>query len=135
MEYTNGTNAWNITSNEGATAQTACDWAMQYNASDTSEDSYAVELYPSVAAIASIYGDPDGKYAAFLDKVDSTYAQQAYFVWNQPLIGGYNGTYVAMNSTTSDSDTSTSSGKLEVDARVWRRYLVTAIAAVSCLLL
>lgn len=43
------------------------------------------ELYPSVAAIASVYGDPDGKYAEFLKGVDLAYPAEPYFFWDQPL--------------------------------------------------
>ena len=43
------------------------------------------ELYPPVAAVASIYGDPDGKYAAFLANGENTYPDDPYFLWNQPL--------------------------------------------------
>lgn len=43
------------------------------------------ELYPSVAAIGAIYGDPNGKYAGFLAQVDEAYPAEPYFLWNQPL--------------------------------------------------
>lgn len=41
------------------------------------------ELYPSLAEIASVYGDPEGKYAAFLAAGDSTYTQAPYYLWAQ----------------------------------------------------
>ena len=49
------------------------------------EDGPLVEIYPPIAAVASIYGDPDGKYAAFLANGEKTYPYEAYFLWNQPL--------------------------------------------------
>lgn len=45
----------------------------------------ADELYPNVAAVAATYGDPTGKYAAFLANADNQYPAQAYFLWDQPL--------------------------------------------------
>jgi hypothetical protein len=43
------------------------------------------ELYPDVAAIASVYGDPDNKYASFLKIGDPNYPRAPYFLYNQPL--------------------------------------------------
>lgn len=43
------------------------------------------ELYPNVAAIGAIYGDPNGKYASFLAHVDEAYPAEPHFLWNQPL--------------------------------------------------
>jgi hypothetical protein len=43
------------------------------------------EIHPAVAAVAPTYGDPNGKYAAFLASGDSQYPAQPYFLWNQPL--------------------------------------------------
>jgi len=43
------------------------------------------ELYPSIAAVGAAYGDPDGKYAAFLANADDTYPAQPYFLFNQPF--------------------------------------------------
>lgn len=48
-------------------------------------DGPLVELYPPIAATASIYGDPNGKYAAFLANGEKTYPYEPYFLWNQPL--------------------------------------------------
>ena len=41
------------------------------------------ELYPSIAAVAANYGDPDGKYAAFMANADNTYPAEPYFLFNQ----------------------------------------------------
>lgn len=41
------------------------------------------ELYPSLVEIASVYGDPEGKYASFLANADPSYLQQPYNVWAQ----------------------------------------------------
>jgi hypothetical protein len=43
------------------------------------------ELYPIVAAVGAMYGDPNGKYASFLAHVDKAYPAEPYFLWNQPL--------------------------------------------------
>jgi len=45
----------------------------------------ASKLYPNVAAVGAIYGDPDGKYAAFLTRADEAYPAEPHFLWNQPL--------------------------------------------------
>lgn len=52
--------------------------------------SVPVELYPNIGAIAAIYGDPEGKYVAFLKTVYMSFAIEPWFYWNQPLgDGGY----------------------------------------------
>ena len=48
-------------------------------------DETADELYPEIAAVAAKYGDPDGKYAAFLANADNQYPAEPYFLWDQPL--------------------------------------------------
>ncbi|KAK0205589.1 chondroitin AC/alginate lyase [Desarmillaria ectypa] len=78
---------WNNTSS-GATIKTALNYAKGISANSSGENSYSAELYPSMAAVASIYGDEDGRYASFLNAADSGYAEQPYFLWNQPLAGG-----------------------------------------------
>jgi len=79
---------WNRTTAKGATPHNALDFAMTFSAADSNEASYAPELYPSIAAVAAIYGDPDNKYSEFLRNADVSYWQQPYFLWNQPLAGG-----------------------------------------------
>ncbi|KAG6886508.1 hypothetical protein C0992_003660, partial [Termitomyces sp. T32_za158] len=59
---------WNKITNEGSTIKTALDYAMTLNAADSNETFYTTELYPSVAAVGAIYGDPEGKYVDFLAK-------------------------------------------------------------------
>jgi hypothetical protein len=45
----------------------------------------AGELYPNIADIAAIYGDPNGTYSGFLYSRQPTYAQNPYFLWDQPF--------------------------------------------------
>ena len=45
----------------------------------------ADELYPNVAAVGAIYGDPNGKYAGFLADAEEAYPAEPYFLWDQPL--------------------------------------------------
>jgi hypothetical protein len=52
------------------------------------EDAIKAEIYPNVAAIASVYGDPNGKYVKFLSATGFPYADDATFLWDQPLTGG-----------------------------------------------
>ncbi|KAG6834562.1 hypothetical protein H0H93_008923 [Arthromyces matolae] len=86
--YLGNPSVWNKTTNEGSTIKSALDFAMTLNAATSNETAYTAELYPSVAAVGAEYGDPAGKYAGFLNAGDPQYAEDAYFLWNQPLAGG-----------------------------------------------
>lgn len=114
MLYSSGNSAWNMTTNAGATIQTALDWAMMFSPNTTNEQAYASELYPSVAAVASTYGDPDGKYQAYLQSKEPKYASEPFFLWDQPLSGGYNGSYSTSNGTTNNGTSSAMSGNSAV---------------------
>jgi hypothetical protein len=46
------------------------------------------ELYPSIGDVASIYGDPNGTYAAFLKDKLPTYAEGAWFLWDWEMGDG-----------------------------------------------
>jgi hypothetical protein len=76
---------WNKTTQEGSTIKDALDFAMTISPSTSQEDDHAAELYPNVAAVASVYGDPDGKYAAFLDQKEPQFVREAFYLWNQPF--------------------------------------------------
>jgi hypothetical protein len=89
--YVGITDAWNRTAASGAGIQAAADFAMnspmmmQGSAEDedgTSGESAAtgLELLQPLAAVASMYGDPDGKYAAFLASRDPQYPSRAYYL-------------------------------------------------------
>ncbi|KII91574.1 hypothetical protein PLICRDRAFT_105018 [Plicaturopsis crispa FD-325 SS-3] len=78
-----GYDVWNLTTSQGATIQTALDFAMVQTT--TTETDALYELYQPAAAVAAAYGDPTGKYAQYLAKGDNTYPEQAYFLWSQPL--------------------------------------------------
>jgi hypothetical protein len=56
---------------------------MQQHLNDTDGDGPVWELYPPIAAIAANYGDPDGKYAAFMANADNEYPAEPYFLLNQ----------------------------------------------------
>ncbi|RPD82674.1 chondroitin AC/alginate lyase [Lentinus tigrinus ALCF2SS1-7] len=74
-----GMNFWTAKSKYGATIQTALDYVM---AQDPKEEDVA-DIFPHVAAVAAAYGDPKGKYAAFLKKKDSNYASQPFWFYDQ----------------------------------------------------
>ncbi|THH00274.1 hypothetical protein EW026_g2231 [Hermanssonia centrifuga] len=77
-----GYHAWNKTTAAGVTIQAACDYAIAKPAGDET----ASELYPDVAAIASVYGDSGNKYTKYLVAAESKqYVWDANFFWNQPL--------------------------------------------------
>ncbi|KAG8997615.1 hypothetical protein FRB94_007576 [Tulasnella sp. JGI-2019a] len=71
-----GWDAWSINTSFGANLQDAVDFAMNQN---DAENNDPTELYSSVAAVAAHYGDPSGKYAAYLTQ----YTDQAWYLWNQ----------------------------------------------------
>jgi len=78
-----GLNLWNATTTAGGNIQKATDFNMIQTLNSTDGDGPVWELYPSMAAVASKYGDPNGKYAAFLAKADNAYPAQPYFLFNQ----------------------------------------------------
>ncbi|KAH7090029.1 chondroitin AC/alginate lyase [Auriculariales sp. MPI-PUGE-AT-0066] len=82
-----GYDGWSHPTKAGTNVQNAIDWALQFDPSASNEvtSAPAEELYQHVAAVAAHYGDPDGKYAAYLARVDPKYPQSPYFLWNQPL--------------------------------------------------
>jgi hypothetical protein len=75
-----GLNMWTAKSRYGATIQTATNFLMATNPG--SED--ITELYPHVASVAAAYGDPTGKYLAFLQQGDPDYASKPYWFYSQP---------------------------------------------------
>jgi hypothetical protein len=78
---------WNATAN-GATIQKTVDFLMTTDPATHDEQDIKAEIYPNIAAIASVYGDPDGKYVKFLKATGFPYADDATFLWDQPLAGG-----------------------------------------------
>jgi len=76
-----GFDAWNLTSASGGTIKSALDFTMTVPPGDEG----ATELYPSIGAVAAVYGDPDGKYAKFLASAEPNYPAQPWFFYEQPL--------------------------------------------------
>ncbi|KAJ7768903.1 alginate lyase-domain-containing protein, partial [Mycena metata] len=88
LKYADPTsNPWNATA-KGATLQTTVDFLMNTDPSKTGETATTAEIYPNIAAIASVYGDPEGKYVKFINAAGFPYADDATFLWDQPLAGG-----------------------------------------------
>ncbi|KAG8908744.1 hypothetical protein FRB99_002982 [Tulasnella sp. 403] len=85
-----GWDTWNITTTAGTTVKDAVDFTMTVPPGNDDP----TELFPDVAAIASQYGDANGKYAAFLAQKDPTYPGEAYFFWEQPLSDSGIKTYI-----------------------------------------
>ncbi|KAJ7337527.1 chondroitin AC/alginate lyase [Mycena albidolilacea] len=111
LKYADPTsNPWNMTTKAGTTIQNALDMVMTVDP-DKSAEGYAVgEIWPNIAAIASTYGDPTGKYVEFLAKSFPEYADDGDFLWNQPLAGGKVtvGTGTASSGSTLPKSTETS---------------------------
>ncbi|KAH9046601.1 chondroitin AC/alginate lyase [Lactarius hengduanensis] len=76
-----GFDAWNLTTSTGGSIKAALDFTMTVPPKDEPES----ELFPSVGAGAAVYGDPQGKYAAFLSRSQEDYPSQPWFFWDQPL--------------------------------------------------
>jgi hypothetical protein len=57
---------------------------MTFSASIRGEEKYVRELYPNIAAVASVYGDADGKYLNFLKKAYPGFMAEPFIFWNQP---------------------------------------------------
>lgn len=102
--------AWQIKTTNGSTIQDACNYAMTFTAAQSNETGYDAELYPNVAAVAAVYGDPDGKYSQWLAGRDTSFPGQPYFLWDQPLsnaglTGAPTGTSSAAGSGPTSSNT------------------------------
>ncbi|KAG9100714.1 hypothetical protein FS749_013403 [Ceratobasidium sp. UAMH 11750] len=102
--YVGITDAWNRTSKSGAGIKQACDYAMTI--APTGEEDYTLELFPPLAAVASVYGDPDGKYAAWLKSKDPTYPSNAWYM----LSPGLSDSGLTMPSPTASAGTPGSTG-------------------------
>ncbi|KZT30352.1 chondroitin AC/alginate lyase [Neolentinus lepideus HHB14362 ss-1] len=97
-----GLNFWRAKSNYGATIQTAVDYAM---AQDPKEEDIT-ELAPHVAAVAAIYGDPIGKYAAFLQRSMPKYRSQPFWFYDQPKVPSNSPSSRLKSYTAADRDQS-----------------------------
>lgn len=73
-------NFWTAKSKYGATIQRAVDFLMLQD--PKGED--ISQIFPHIAAISAAYGDPSGKYAAFLKKHDPNYQSKTYWFYDQP---------------------------------------------------
>jgi hypothetical protein len=113
---------------------------MTFTASASGEAEYAAELYPNVAAVASVYGDADGKYASYLKSADRSFASQPYFFWNQPFAPneggalptntrGGNSPANTGKSTSTKSSSSEDNGAAENAARLWPVALVLVLGS------
>jgi hypothetical protein len=74
-----GLDLWSAKSKYGATIQTALDFTMSLN--PTGED--VNEIIPHVASIAAAYGDPRGKYTAFMTKTMVDYQRKPFWFYDQ----------------------------------------------------
>lgn len=72
---------WTKTTRNGATIQRALDFTM---AQDPKKEAVS-QIFPHVAAIAAAYGDPDKKYANFLQAHNSNYKSERYWLYDQIL--------------------------------------------------
>lgn len=77
-----GYDGWNAKAASGAGIQAAADYAIGFT---PGPGEAASELFPQIAAVAAKFGDPTGKYAAFLASKDAQYPGRPWFFWNQPL--------------------------------------------------
>ncbi|KAJ7218239.1 alginate lyase-domain-containing protein [Mycena haematopus] len=124
-------NDWNTTSH-GATIQTAVDFLMTTNPSATQEANVTAEIYPNVAAVAATYGDPQGKYVQFLSASGFPYADDASFLWDQPLAGpgvSSNSTSTSnSNSTAGTSSVTGSSSSFTISSANWTVFFLVPVS-------
>jgi hypothetical protein len=78
-EYVGMRDAWNRTARSGGGIKAAADYAMGLPAGEE-ERGAVTELLQPLAAVASVYGDADGKYAAFLKSKDDEYPSRGYYL-------------------------------------------------------
>ncbi|KAF7293086.1 Chondroitin AC/alginate lyase [Mycena indigotica] len=97
---------WHTKTKAGTTIKDAMDMTMTVDPNKSQEDYAVAEIFPNVAAVAAEYGDPDGKYVAFLQKTFPDYAWDADFLWNQPLVGNAVVQVGATNGTAKGGNTS-----------------------------
>ncbi|KAJ6625224.1 alginate lyase-domain-containing protein [Mycena sp. CBHHK59/15] len=116
-------NDWNTTSN-GATIQTAVNFLMTTNPSVTNEVNVTAEIYPNVAAVAAVYGDPSQMYVKFLKSSGFPYADDASFLWDQPLAGGVAAASLSPNSSGGAASSSSSSSTMGNSGMLRRRVTV-----------
>ncbi|CAK5283568.1 unnamed protein product [Mycena citricolor] len=133
LKYADPTsNCWNTTAQGGATIQSAVNFLMTTNPNATNENNVTAELYPNIAAVASVYGDPTGKYVGFLKSTGFPYTDDADFLWDQPLAVS------SSSSSNSGSKTAPSgmSGSLPNEAAVlYSKPVLALLSAVLIVLL
>ncbi|KAG6836432.1 hypothetical protein H0H93_008074 [Arthromyces matolae] len=86
--YVGNPSVWNQTTSTGSTIQTALDFTMNVNPSASNETIDTTNLYPSIAAVGAMYGDPQRRYSGFMKRQVPHYGEEACFLWNQPMEGG-----------------------------------------------
>ncbi|EIW87469.1 hypothetical protein CONPUDRAFT_34137, partial [Coniophora puteana RWD-64-598 SS2] len=74
-----GVNYWTTKSKYGTTIQDALDYTMKLNPKTEKID----DIFPHVASVAAAYGDPGGKYEAFLRQHDASYQSQPFWYYDQ----------------------------------------------------
>lgn len=99
---------------------------MTIPASKSNETYDTSELYSIVADIAATYGDPHGKYIAFLSAGEPNYTSDGFFLWDQPLPGNGNG-----SSGINGSTSTTKSSALVTQNKSLVGAMVLAIVAVA----
>lgn len=120
---------WNFTTTAGSTIQTALDFALTVSPGNET----ASELYPNVAAVASAYGDPTGKYAAFLKEREVLYPGEPYFLWDQPFSDSGLLASNASNSTGSGGGKTNVSGGESVMSGTVGLWVCVGVIIVSAL--
>ncbi|KAI0048344.1 chondroitin AC/alginate lyase [Auriscalpium vulgare] len=74
-----GLDFWTAKSKYGATIQTAVNFLISVD--PKGED--PLDAVPHVAAVAAAYGDPTGRYKAYLTRVQSNYRSRPYWFYDQ----------------------------------------------------
>ena len=120
---------WNRTTASGATIFDALDYAIAQDPAASGEASAITEMSPSVAAIASKFGDPDGKYAAFLLKADKNYPAQPYYALASGVSDSGVKSPANLQSSGSGSGNTSNDGSRVLPPAIW--LVMAAVGAVA----
>ncbi|VDC03199.1 unnamed protein product [Peniophora sp. CBMAI 1063] len=132
LHYAGGADAYNITAKSGAGIKQALDFAIAQNAGEEPLG----EIHPYVAFVASTYGDPDGRYAKFLESQNAQYPEEPYFFWNQPLgDSGFSQTHAIPTPSQSANSSSASKTPASFHSGTAINQQPTVLAVLASLLL